>query len=41
MVRIFVKKPVVIQAIRWDGNNIRELSEFMIEKKIRHLWRYI
>ena len=32
MVRTFVKKPVVIQAIRWDGNNIRELSEFMGEK---------
>lgn len=32
MFRRFVKKPVVIQAIRWDGNNVRELSEFMGEK---------
>lgn len=32
MFRTFVKRPVVIQAIRWNGNNIRELSEFMGEK---------
>jgi hypothetical protein len=32
MFRTFVKRPVVIQAIRWDGNNVRELSEFMGEK---------
>ena len=32
MLRTFVKRPVVIQAIQWDGNNVRELSEFMDEK---------
>lgn len=32
MFRTFVKRPVAIQAIQWDGNNIRELSEFMGEK---------
>lgn len=32
MVRTFVKKPVEVQAIQWDGSNVKELSDFMGEK---------
>lgn len=28
----YVKKPVVIEAIRWTGNNIEELEEFALNE---------
>lgn len=29
MVKQFRKKPVVIEAVRWDGNNVEEILEFI------------
>lgn len=27
----YVKKPVVVEAVKWNGNNIEEVKEFMKE----------
>lgn len=32
MIKKFIKKPVEVRAIQWDGNNVKELSDFMGEK---------
>ena len=33
MIKSFVKKPVSVQAVQWTGENVKELSEFMDERK--------
>ena len=30
----FRKKPVVIDAVQWDGNNLKEITEFMQGSKV-------
>lgn len=32
----YIKKPVVIEAIQWDGNNVDEINTFVGDKAI---WR--
>lgn len=34
MIKKFVKRPVVIQAVKWDGYNYEEIKEFVGEDKL-------
>jgi hypothetical protein len=31
MMRKYVKKPVVIEAVKWTGNNVTEIVEFCVD----------
>lgn len=36
----FVKKPIPIEAIRWEGNNLKAVKHWMFDQVVRNLDKY-